>query len=517
MRKLKHRIIALATVMAMGIGGVGFISPTQHGTTATIEAKAAESTGLNVDYHSQQEIAAYMNAHSSAMNFTTAYAAQPCAKQTYLMGELSQSTQNSAVELLNIIRYVAGIPYNVTIDSEYSKYAQAGALVNASNNELSHFPSQPSGMSTDLYNLGYTGTSSSNLAMGYTLCAAIKNGWMSDGDSYNIQMVGHRRWCLNPTMSKTGFGEVKSATTNYKYTSMYAFDRSNTAGSAYSRVAWPAQNTPDCLFSSQDPWSISMGTAVNASTVQVTLKCVNSGKTYYFNSTSSDGYFNVNNDGYGQKGCIIFRPSNGTLCTAGYTYSVSITGKYSSGESFNVNYNVNFFNVATSSTSNNTNSGQWMKSNGRWWYRNADGSYPTGWAMINSKWYLFDNSGWMLTNWQKTSGKWYYLGSDGAMRTGWQKVNGKWYYLESSGAMATGWKKVNGTWYYLESSGAMATGWKKLGGTWYYLESSGAMVTDWKQINGTWYYFKSSGAMATGTVKIGSKNYKFSSSGAWIR
>lgn len=54
----------------------------------------------------------------------------------------------------------------------------------------------------------------------------------------------------------------------------------------------------------------------------------------------------------------------------------------------------------------------------RWWWRNADGSYPANcWKLINHYWYLFDKDGYMLTGWQQWDsekqtvgeGEWYYL------------------------------------------------------------------------------------------------------------
>ena len=113
-------------------------------------------------------------------------------------------------------------------------------------------------------------------------------------------------------------------------------------------------------------------------------------------------------------------------------------------------------NTSTQSGSNSNISGSWIQSNGRWWYKHADGSYKTnGWEKINGVWYRFDNSGWMQTGWVK-DGSWYYLDGSGAMKTGWLKDNGNWYYLDSSGAMKTGWFTVSGKWYYAYSSGALA-------------------------------------------------------------
>ena len=113
-------------------------------------------------------------------------------------------------------------------------------------------------------------------------------------------------------------------------------------------------------------------------------------------------------------------------------------------------------NTSTQSGSNSNISGSWIQSNGRWWYKHADGSYTTNdWEKINGVWYRFDNSGWMQTGWVK-DGSWYYLDGSGAMKIGWLKDNGSWYYLQDSGAMKTGWMKVSGKWYYAYSSGALA-------------------------------------------------------------
>ena len=101
--------------------------------------------------------------------------------------------------------------------------------------------------------------------------------------------------------------------------------------------------------------------------------------------------------------------------------------------------------------------GNWIQSNGRWWFKHNDGSYTSnGWEKINGVWYRFDNSGWMQTGWLKDGSSWYYLDSSGAMKTGWLKDSGNWYYLQDSGAMKTGWFTVSGKWYYAYSSGALA-------------------------------------------------------------
>lgn len=84
---------------------------------------------------------------------------------------------------------------------------------------------------------------------------------------------------------------------------------------------------------------------------------------------------------------------------------------------------------------------RWVKSaDGRWWWRNADGSYPhAAWKKIAGSWYYFDRDGWMVTGWQKWRGKWYYLRENGAMVAGQPyQVGGKWYAFDKHGAMLEG-------------------------------------------------------------------------------
>lgn len=103
----------------------------------------------------------------------------------------------------------------------------------------------------------------------------------------------------------------------------------------------------------------------------------------------------------------------------------------------------------------------WIKQDGRWWYRHADGSYTkSDWEKIDGKWYHFDADGWMQTGWQQVGGKWYYLTDSGAMATGWVNDGGKWYYMDpGTGAMhAADVESIGGKWYAFGADGEMQYG-----------------------------------------------------------
>lgn len=78
--------------------------------------------------------------------------------------------------------------------------------------------------------------------------------------------------------------------------------------------------------------------------------------------------------------------------------------------------------------------GAWVMDSVGWWYRNADGSYPTNTSMvIDGRTYRFDGRGYMRTGWVLDGGAWYYHDASGAQLTGWVLVDGSWYYLHGSG------------------------------------------------------------------------------------
>ncbi|MDE6636473.1 MAG: CAP domain-containing protein, partial [Lachnospiraceae bacterium] len=268
------------------------------------------ATGVNVAYRTQDEINNYVSASGANITDAVTFRVTPVTDVPYFPGMLSEETLDSAVRMLNQIRYIAGIPYNVVLDDDYTILAQCASLVNYANNKMSHYPEWPEGMEEDIYILGKEGAKSSNISWGsgmsWTLNHFIALGWMNDGGSSNIDRVGHRRWLLNPSMQKTGFGLVNGP--SMTHSAVYVFDRSRKT-SEYG-VMWPAQNMPVEYFTTKFPWSISMGDSVDISKVHVTMKRNSDGREWNFSQSSDDGAFYVNNDNYGQKGCIIFRPDD---------------------------------------------------------------------------------------------------------------------------------------------------------------------------------------------------------------
>ena len=292
------------------------------------------------------DIIARYKAYPWSLDVANSYSESPSTKAPYKAGHLTDKSLENALNLLNFIRYVAGIPADVTWNEDYTQMTQAGALLNCVNGELSHTPARPSGFTAEydeLYEKGRKGCGRSNIAMGYgNISKALLNGWMYDGDSSNVDQMGHRRWVLNPSMSRTGFGAVGV------YSAMYAFDSGGSKISDF--VAWPAQNMPiELMNGSETPWTLSLGTDYQTADIRkvtVVLRDISKNKSWTFSGSNANGLFKVNLDGYGMPNCIIFRPNSVSYDKAS-RFQVTVTGLTDkAGNDTLVSYNVNFFSLS---------------------------------------------------------------------------------------------------------------------------------------------------------------------------
>ncbi len=319
---------------------------------AKVGANITTAATTKVSTPTQAQIRDFLLNNKVAVNSDPVFAQEPNLSTPYSAGALDSATTNNALNTLNWIRYIAGIQSNVTIDSDYDQKCQTGSLVMALNKTLSHYPTQPEGLDQSLFDLGYEGTSNSNIASGlYSRPASSIIAYMSDSDMSNLASLGHRQWCLNPMMGKTGFGYVSY------YSCMYSMDRSNTSAPQYEAIMWPANNTPTCIFARDDAWSFSASWIdTNDSTLSVELVRTTDGKTWHFtdptieNNPNSDGYFHVSTSPYASFG------GNNTLAFIPYTdghawldrlydqdaYTVKVS---STAKNKSYTYNVTFFNL----------------------------------------------------------------------------------------------------------------------------------------------------------------------------
>jgi hypothetical protein len=287
------------------------------------------------------------------------YVVKPNVTPPYSNGKLNNKIIDDGVKMVNFVRYLAGLPDDITSDNSLNELSQYGAVVLAANEYLDHEPPKPKSMSDDFFNLGYKSTSSSNLAMmsddgsNFSYLAYSVGLYMSDSDSSNIDSVGHRRWVLNPYMQKTGFGLASDGV--YCYSPMYVFDSSRLESVNWEYNSWPSKGYfPYQFFDPLDAWSIQLNPDLYSEPtidhIKVTLIRLNDNKQWTFTKlnntvTSSDDYFNVNSDLYGYSYAIIFRPS-GVNSYENSTYKVIISGvQKKNGENVKIEFITQFFDL----------------------------------------------------------------------------------------------------------------------------------------------------------------------------
>lgn len=156
---------------------------------------------------------------------------------------------------LNAYRYLCGLEPDVVLKEEYSLTSKFGAYLCSVLGHIEHTPAKPAGMDDLVFKKGYEGTSHSNLfwSSGPDGLTNSVNGYMDDSDPTNVARVGHRRWCLNPAMGATGFGQVRG------YSAMWSMDASNGAGKAEHIISFPAAGFfPLAYWPGKAAWSISL-------------------------------------------------------------------------------------------------------------------------------------------------------------------------------------------------------------------------------------------------------------------
>ncbi len=275
-----------------------------------------------------------------------------------------------ALRRLMQYRYLCEVPYeNVRLDKKLNEHAHEGARLVAAHGSLNHHPPNP-GWPEDKFEFARVGTEKANLSWNSAYSGSV-DGYMYDSDQSNISRVGHRRWCINPAMGKTGFGAVKND--RGEFGSMMAHDTSNKGNvPAWDWVVFPARGymplSHMCYrFASKKglyAFNITLNPAVyekvskNSVTVDVyDLKAEDGKKRRRRRGKDEEeekdphaegkklelDYFNVDHGGFGVGNCIIFRPKGYEL-KADALYKVVIKGAKKKGqESEPVVYYVEFY------------------------------------------------------------------------------------------------------------------------------------------------------------------------------
>ncbi len=209
----------------------------------------------------------------------------------------------AALRRLQAYRALVGVPWKaMQLHAEWNVRCDAAAEVCRALGGLDHTPSKPIGFDDARFQLGYEGASHSNLAVNGSLVGSV-DSYMDDSDPSNIARIGHRRWCINPAMRKTGFGSAGN------YHAMWSFDESGGAQKGLDSVYYPPRGyTPVDLFSARHACSISIvrGKAPKKAELKVSIRELDAEYLPSSGPLELD-HCDVAGGGFGSTSCVVFR------------------------------------------------------------------------------------------------------------------------------------------------------------------------------------------------------------------
>lgn len=285
------------------------MSREHHVLAAGEEIIGYEYMPFTASIPSKQEILDFMNGHPADINAPVEYQTKPSTQSPYGIGVLSEETRQQLLNLINQIRFVAGVDANVPYSIENERRASSASLVMALNKSLSHSPSRPSVLSGTAYNSIWSdavyGAFNSNIAGG---SPSINYNVIRYMDDRSEARVGHRRHILKGNLADVGVGAGMTDT----YSALFV--ESNMGGTAgNAQVAWPANLTPSDFWYTGSLWSVNWGSEIQEDSVSVTLK-KSSGETQQFSTEAKTAWI--------EKGTVIF-PTD-TTKKDGESYTVFV-------------------------------------------------------------------------------------------------------------------------------------------------------------------------------------------------
>ena len=226
-----------------------------------------------------------------------------------------------ALRRLKAYRYLVEVPHKeLVLDEKYNYYCEWGAKLCEAIGRLDHTPKNEPNWPEAEYRDGYNGTSHSNLSNGAPV-EYSPDSYMDDSDQSNVDRVGHRCWCVNPAMGKTGFGFSPSD----RFSAMWSMDASGKGGGSAQTVFFPAPGYhPTGFFGGHYAWSVhfrgKQPRDAKIAVVPLDRDYAPAGAPLPFK------YQRSGQSGYGMSGICIFQPE-GVSTAPGSKYWVEIQWK----------------------------------------------------------------------------------------------------------------------------------------------------------------------------------------------
>jgi hypothetical protein len=205
------------------------------------------------------------------------------------------------------------------------------------------------------YQVGRQATEASNIAASYGTAHSLPQmlqGWMASLGQ-NSSRAGHRRWFLNPRLSKVGWGYVADPTKKAAFGAAIVFDQSRAIKVPYRSISWPSAAAFPVEWTRPNmPWSVTVNPDLyetpKPGEVMIHVSGPD-GMNWKFDPATPNGerfLSTINTQGYGVNNAILFLPRLGRAYRSGDTFTVTITGiKTKDGKGETLSYRTVMFSL----------------------------------------------------------------------------------------------------------------------------------------------------------------------------
>ncbi|MEZ6003869.1 MAG: hypothetical protein R3F33_06745 [Planctomycetota bacterium] len=249
--------------------------------------------------------------------------------------DLQSAARQGELARLKTYRALCGLPWrDLVLVPEWNDLCDAAGELLHRIGRLDHTPAKPEGMDEEAYRRGYQGTSNSNLASG-GLRGSV-DMYMDDSDASNIDRIGHRRWCLNPAMQRTGFGSKG------QWAAMWSMDSSGPGVKSMEAVLYPPRGyTPVDMFGPRHAWSIQVIKGKMPADKESIVVHIFELDHYHqaIGEALPLDYKDIEGGGFGGLPCVAFRPG-GLVVQPGRCYRAQVS--FDGGKTLAYDYVVEF-------------------------------------------------------------------------------------------------------------------------------------------------------------------------------
>ena len=123
--------------------------------TAAVGFAGESASAYELQRHTQQQIRERFEQLDIDIHDVTEYSQAYTDSSPYRIGSPSDEARQQALDALNFVRYVAGLPDDVELDDDLNYKAQNGSMVLYLNQAISHTPPKPDGLPQSIYDVGY--------------------------------------------------------------------------------------------------------------------------------------------------------------------------------------------------------------------------------------------------------------------------------------------------------------------------------------------------------------------------